>query len=490
MGNCCRPSIQSVANSDQLSVFPYTTRQEHEAAQKACRLQLNWPEVPGCVGDLSKLPAKVVSLGNAGIDMLEQTVLELYNNNGVGVALADLPDLRTILTEMGMIDLYSEIGFSGDVASFVRRVKADLLLNPMIVVMAAEWMSLTPAQKLETFPGPSAERNADIRAALAKTAIIDALTMKCLLEPKKKPGDTQGPMFVERMVAAGRKVRDTINWQPYADMFTKAKFKSIEPPIDLFVNRKLGKEANEVDNDEGEDGILRLNVLEAMVWDYLQGLHDNANAGFQVFTHSKDRKRPNLGTDIDREWIRDGVPTGVTLVTCPLPSQWDHLYVVWNMTFVSSYSHAATHWPKLIVPALSYHHTVPGTFLDARVLSLWLQTVHVMAIVSRNRMTSANWSSPSLTALMGRVTLTCSKLYQAEVASIVGHDMGYEAHIACDHAMWAAVQGIIDGQQFVSSGWDALHEKVKKAETEFAKGVHLPHHNEAAATATGPKLPT
>jgi hypothetical protein len=189
------------------------------------------------------------------------------------------------------------------------------------------------------------------------------------------------------------------------------KYHSVEFPVSR-MTAALNK--GEIDPHFGSF-ILPLNIVEAAVYDTVNGNFDNAKAGWIAATHRPGGKSNEATGAGDTALTEDG--NGVS-VNMPLPKEWADLYHAWNMAFVSQFAQFPYSIVKLLIPRVSDYQDQPSEYIHTRALTLY---AHLNFILFRPEGDEVggegafDWSTPEMSRLFGAVNLEKAREYAAEV---------------------------------------------------------------------------
>ncbi len=146
--------------------------------------------------------------------------------------------------------------------------------NPILLAVAAEWSALSAADRRAAYPAAfDADANADdVRRAVAMAAVFDAVAYQSLFDPKRQYSEQErehAPMaapapiamdadseeryaadplsgtqsFLEKLVDAADRTRDSLDWKPYFSLFERMKVETVRAPVLAHMSAKLGDDA-------------------------------------------------------------------------------------------------------------------------------------------------------------------------------------------------------------------------------------------------------
>jgi hypothetical protein len=209
-----------------------------------------------------------------------------------------------------------------------------------------------------------------------------------------------------------RKNRETYG-SPLANIgFSGAvKYHSVEFPVSRMT---AALDKGEIDPDFGSF-ILPLNIIEAAIYDIVNGNFDNAKAGWIAATH-RPGGTPNEATGAGATMLtEDG--NGIS-VNMPLPKEWADLYHAWNMAFVSQFAQFPYSVVKLLIPRVSDYQDEPSEYIHARALTLYAHLNFILFRAGGDGVGAEgafDWSTPEMSRLFGAVNLERAEKYAAEV---------------------------------------------------------------------------
>lgn len=162
-----------------------------------------------------------------------------------------------------------------------------------------------------------------------------------------------------------------------------------------------------------------LNILEAILNDIKLGFTENAQAGAVLKQNNPGHLLSNDDTgagptSLDQDpnnWYSKAISYHF-----PLSQNWDDLYSVWNMAFVSHY----VEWPffiaKLATPAVSCYQERPNEYLTFRGLDLWMHVNWYNRLkLKPGYYGNIDWVVSNFTKEFGKINAESAKDYQSKV---------------------------------------------------------------------------
>ena len=254
------------------------------------RMERGTRDLPGLVQeyvlpqDGGTLPESIRTKGFATLDALEQSVLSAFPGGG------DTPlegeELEAIFERLGLIAFKQEVtsGVASrfrTVGQFVSGVAECVKLNPILVTLAAEFGSC-PSEDLQ-LPLASAQRDAEVRYAVLLCFLYHSFADLAMDAPMGE--QTLFARLVARVVA----LKDSVEWQPYFNLFEKAKLLSIHTPVDTWLlPLKMGT-YTEDGEEEGTGWGTTINIMEAVYQDASWGNEYNSACGFELMLEPPGR---------------------------------------------------------------------------------------------------------------------------------------------------------------------------------------------------------
>jgi hypothetical protein len=375
------------------------------------------------------LPDGIRAAGFAAIDALAATLCGLYPNGGVGQSLEG-PELARIveLLDLGplMPDLLPTLRLR-DVAGHLAECARLTRMNPILVVAAAEYMSL-PADVRATASPPLDNPDAadELRSQVALSALLEAIGLAYLLAPKASTDAERAALFNTRFAAQITERLHSKAWKTHCNLFEVLKIKLVEKPLGERLRVKQGLDDTLFDQRSGGGLTLQLNILDAMYEDTLLGNDTNAEAGFELMAHTFDKDpQPLVGERYTDEWHLDGKPMGVGRCHMAFADAWVMLYSSWNGAFCANYPELV--FAKLFNPgvagaAIAYG---PEVYFSPRVPTLFITLV--LMVLSRERAGArrygrVDWRDDALRIVWGRVNEVAAGAYQDRVEKALAED--------------------------------------------------------------------
>lgn len=240
---------------------------------------------------------------------------------------------------------------------------------------------------------------------IAYATVLDRLTKATYDNPK----------ILEGCVEIFKEARLKSHASKYTSLFFKIKFFSVEYPIKLFLNYH---KTRIIPENSGRFE-LTVNILEAVIGDYILGFKDNAKAGLTLAFHRTGSKYydPHTGCG-PSTWSDDKKAISMSM---PMTKEWCDLYQTWNMAFVSTLKDFPYIVPKLLIPQVASYHDVPTSYMYKRVLALYLYLNYASFSYvekAKNHEKITDWSDKKLSSLWGKINLENSKSYNQLLASV------------------------------------------------------------------------
>jgi len=323
---------------------------------------------------------------------------------------------------MGDLENHFDMDEFTSVTAFVSDMARVTKQNPMLVAFAARWAALSAKEQSDSFPAASAQRDAEVRYAVAYAFVLHVVTKASMLQ---RAGADD--LILEKMIQRFQKRRGELNkkWEKWTSAFGSLKRVSVSAAVvNLLQYKKGGAEADKLwkkDIKLNGGGLLAVNILEAMYQDALKGYANNADAGFELMAESSKLLRPEqsvCGVRSEQYMklpCKDGVAAansakwqlppgtcqcyqaGVPMFFSPFPEVWNNLYSAWNLAFVSGYNDNILFYAKLLNPVVGGTYHVPrpgdtgaGTYMWPRAVALYM---HLQHTILRPRLGSKQTSS-------------------------------------------------------------------------------------------------
>lgn len=161
-----------------------------------------------------------------------------------------------------------------------------------------------------------------------------------------------------------KKEREIAGISEHLDWFEHAKLASVEWPMGKFV----GAHKDGYVPSDFMKGILPINIMEAVAVDASERMLDNAFAGTVLAKYTPGARKNNEETGEGPSCFSDDGKA--ILLKMALPKQWADLYAVWNLAFVTSYSHPYI-MVKLLIPAVNDYEDEPAEYIYNRGTALY-----------------------------------------------------------------------------------------------------------------------
>lgn len=222
------------------------------------------------------------------------------------------------------------------------------------------------------------------------------------------------PEILENCVRIFKEARLKSHASRHMSLFHKIKLVSVERAIRFYLNyHKTGV----VPKDSGRFG-LTVNILEAVVSDYISGFRDNAKTGLTLAFHRTGSKNydPQTGSG-PSAWSADKKAIRMSM---PMTKEWCDLYQTWNMAFVSTFKDFPYIISKLLIPQVANYQNIPTSYMYKRTLALYLCLNHASLDYpekAKNKEPIIDWSDKELSFLWGRANLENSKNYNQLLAN-------------------------------------------------------------------------
>lgn len=224
----------------------------------------------------------------------------------------------------------------------------------------------------------------------------------------------ENPNIIEECSEVFRKAREGSNSFKYKSLFHRVKFMSVQYPIRKIIIKchKTGiVPAGMLGN------VVALNILEAIIDDYISGYKNNARAGWSLAINRGGSKRYNPKTGAGPScWSVD--KKGIC-VSMPMPKKWADLYQTWNMAFVSNIPDYPYVIPKLFIPQVAAYQEKPTEYMYNRALALYLHLNHAaFNYANKLKMNESviQWRDHKLTSLWGKSNAESAQKFKAELA--------------------------------------------------------------------------
>jgi hypothetical protein len=195
----------------------------------------------------------------------------------------------------------------------------------------------------------------------------------------------------------------------------KIKLISVEYSVKSFLNCH---KTNLIPEEFGRF-TLTLNIIEAVVFDYIKGFRNNAKTGLTLAFHKTGSKKYNpLTGEGPSTWSSDKKAISFSM---PMTKEWCDLYQTWNMAFVSQFHDFLYIIPKLLVPQVANYQGSPTSYMYKRVLALYLYLNYSSLSYAEKANTkepAIQWNCVQLSCLWGKVNLRNVKLYKEKLLSV------------------------------------------------------------------------
>ena len=223
------------------------------------------------------------------------------------------------------------------------------------------------------------------------------------------------PKILEECVKIFKESRLKYDASKQMSIFHKIKLLSVERAIEIYLNYH---KTRKIPKDSGRFG-LTVNILEAVMSDYISGFRDNAKAGLVLAFHRTGSKNYNpLTGSGPSAWSEDKKAVSMLL---PLTKEWCDLYQTWNMAFVSKFKDFPYIIPKLLIPQVANYQSTPTSYMYKRILALYLCLNHRSFDYlekSKNKEPSVEWNDKDLSSLWGKANLENSRKYNQLLSSL------------------------------------------------------------------------
>ncbi len=162
-----------------------------------------------------------------------------------------------------------------------------------------------------------------------------------------------------------------------------------------------------------------VNILEAVVTDYISGFRDNAKAGLTLAFHKTGSKHHDPRTGCGPStWSDDKRAISMSM---PMTKEWCDLYQTWNMAFVSTLKDFPYIIPKLLIPQVADYQGVPTSYMYKRILALYLCLNHASfnyVEKAKNHEKVIEWNDKKLSSLWGKVNLENAQIYKQLISTM------------------------------------------------------------------------
>ena len=235
--------------------------------------------------------------------------------------------------------------------------------------------------------------------------LIDILTYGIALEKINKLLMERPNLYVKHM--------ERLFNEPhfYLDTFTgnlthRVKEYSVKVPItravDLFKN-------GEPMNVNTTSKLLSLNILEAVLLDWINGHTCNATAGRVLARHTINEQ--------GKDAIRLSDNKNMILTDLPNTEEWVSLYSTWNLAFCTQLRRCPIIIQKLIIPSVLGFNEA-NEYLYRRATALYLTMRYInkrIGLANSEEDKAFNWQEESLTELWGMFNKKAAEKYESDV---------------------------------------------------------------------------
>ncbi len=446
----------------------------HPCPVLAAREAAGAPSALGLGRDgVSALPEAIREAGFAAIDALAACLCSLYPNGGVGQSLEG-PELARFVERLDIGPLMPDLLPTlrrRDVAGHLAECARLTRMNPILVVAAAEYMTLPAEVRATAFPDLDTEDAVhELRSHVAFSALMEAIGLAFLLAPKASTDAERAELFNTRFLAqvGGRLHRG--DWKAHCNLFEVLKVKLVEKPVTDRTRLKQGLYDELFDQRAGGGRNLQLNVLDGMYEDTLRGDDRNSEAGFELVAHTYDKDpQPLVGEAYVDEWYLDGKPMGIGRFHMAFADAWVMLYSSWNGAFCANYPELL--FAKLYNPGVAGVHMEYGAevYFGARGATLYAALAN--AVLSREetggrRFSRVDWRNEALRYVWGRVNEVAAGAYQDRVEKALSEDwaalLRYRVTRATHRAGWIALRTVIQGARLAGDAAGDVGELFQK----------------------------
>lgn len=162
---------------------------------------------------------------------------------------------------------------------------------------------------------------------------------------------------------------------------------------------------------------LPLNILEAAFTDLLAGNFKNFFAGLVLAANGPiAEKNDALGTG-PAFLTKDVHGRQAFNLSPPRVKEWNDLYTVWNLGFLSTYKHFPYIMTKLLIPAVNGHMLAPNAYMSHRGIALYTQLTYDLFLQYDGgfKMAINQWKINKITSNFGYVNRQSAKDYLGNV---------------------------------------------------------------------------
>lgn len=240
---------------------------------------------------------------------------------------------------------------------------------------------------------------------VAFAIVLDCLTKATYANPK----------ILENCLSIFKAARQKSQAFKQMSLFHKIKLFSVERAMKIYLNYH---KTRAIPQDSGRFGVM-VNILEAVINDYIFGFRDNAKAGLILAFHKTGSKYydPHTGCG-PSTWSDDKKAVSMSM---PMTKEWCDLYQTWNMAFVSTLQDFPYIIPKLLIPQVASYQDVPTSYMYKRGLALYFVLNHASfnyVEKAKNHEKVMEWNDKKLSSLWGKVNLENAQIYKQLLSSM------------------------------------------------------------------------
>ena len=373
----------------------------------------------------TNLGKNITTKGYKAIDMLCDKISSLFPNQGHGYHVKD----------SDMIELLNLYGLSGleyalqpafdqliDVRTFLTVIAKYLKLNPIFVLLGAEYHDLSPENKTKFFQSVSCDEYhaQEIRRSVIYCALINCIAVSWTFETTRLASDQSSDVEMFCMTATNL-LNWTVNasgWDQYTNSFEEMKINdlSVEEKIDA---KYSYREDGELLQSNGS--MLQTHIIEAIYQDTIYENDDNAHAGFELLCETYyQTKIVCLEQDYVQPWFYQGSPMGINTYNMAFPKVWSNLHLSWNACYFSQFPESPYYFAALLPPCVCgfYQEMEKGLYLDYRDISLWFHYKFIQisrASYQNEHFSQISWLSDLATVMWSRINKKAGAAYQYRV---------------------------------------------------------------------------